>query len=387
MRIAVFDLYVYLLFFSLFKAYFIPDALRQFIKIITLFLILMFLLKRLKKKDIFNFSLLFSSVVIISGLYNYILDSYTTKALLDSLLYALTFYDLYSIFLYAKKNGFITRVSNNLYRANLLYCLLTIVSVLVVGVENNSNVSAYLFGNKFTSSYLFIMLIALYGFTHNMNRKKNKIRICLLVVIGCIFTVYVGCGTATVALVTAVLVFFIGKSTKLRVIQSPIVVVSIIMGTAIIPFVINAILKIDVVRYIIFDIFHRSITVYGRFEIYNKYLYDLLCNKFWLGYGYSNGVMMSVSGVFGNAQNGLLEQMMNFGFIGGIAILVLVFYALRKKKELSYMLILLYAMIVAAIFEVTINWFFWIAVFSIQWLEKQRGEINEKSDNFIDATS
>ena len=81
--------------------------------------------------------------------------------------------------------------------------------------------------------------------------------------------------------------------------------------------------------------------------------------------------MMNITGVFGNAQNGLLEQMMNFGFIGVMAILFTVFYALKKKKELSYMVILLYAMIVAAIFEVTINWFFWISIFSIQWLEKQ----------------
>lgn len=109
------------------------------------------------------------------------------------------------------------------------------------------------------------------------------------------------------------------------------------------------------VRYVIFDLFNRTTTVYGRFEIYNNYLQTLLLNRFWLGYGYSNGVMLTVTGVFGNAQNGLLEQMMNFGFIGVVAILVTVFYALRQKRNLSYMAILLYAMIVAAIFEVTIN--------------------------------
>lgn len=211
----------------------------------------------------------------------------------------------------------------------------------------------------------------------------------MLVIVGCAFTIYVGCATATVSLASAVLLFSIEKKIHGRIIQNPIVIVGILIGTAIIPFVINFVLKNDFVNYIIFDLFHRSSTVYGRFEIYNNYLYELIQSRFWFGYGYSNGVMLSVSGVFGNAQNGLLEQMMNYGIIGVVAILITVFYALRKKQGLSYMVILLYAMIVAAIFEVTINWFFWIAVFSIQYSNKEEmGDIiNEKSYDIVNARS
>lgn len=389
MTIAFFDLYVYLLFISLFKAYFVPTAVRQAIKIVALILMAFFLIKRLKKKDVFNGSLLFATCIIISGLYNYILNKYTIKALLDSFLYALSFYDLYTIFLYANKKGLIKRLECDLYKINLLYCLLTVASVLVVGVDNNSNVSAYLFGNKFTSSYLFISLIALYGVSHDMNLKMYRRRWLMLVIVGCAFTIYVGCATATVSLASAVLLFSIEKKIHGWIIQNPIVIVGILIGTAIIPFVINFVLKNDFVNYIIFDLFHRSSTVYGRFEIYNNYLYELIQSRFWFGYGYSNGVMLSVSGVFGNAQNGLLEQMMNYGIIGVVAILITVFYALRKKQGLSYMVILLYAMIVAAIFEVTINWFFWIAVFSIQYSNKEEmGDIiNEKSYDTVNARS
>lgn len=371
MKIALFDLYTYLIFLSLFKAYFIPNILRQTIKIVALILLFVFLVTRMKKKDLCNLSLLFSSIIIISGMYNYISGSYTIKALMDSLLYALTFYDLYSFFIYANKHDFSWRMSRNLYRANLIYCLLTIISVLFVGVENNSNIAAYMFGNKFTSSYLFISLIALYGLAHNMNLKRNKRIMCVLITFGVFFTVYTGCATATIALIVAVLLFGIGQKLHICFIQSPFIAVSALIGTSIVPFVINILIKINIVKYIIFDVFRRSITIYGRFEIYNNYLYSLLKSNLWLGYGYSNGVMMDSTGVFSNAQNGLLEQMMNFGFIGVMAILITVFCALKKKKELSYMSILLYAMIVAAIFEVTINWFFWVSVFSIQWLEKE----------------
>ena len=379
MKIAVFDLLVYLLYFSLFKAYFIPEVVRQTVKIATLVMVAVFSINRLKRKDIFNGSLLFSACIISSGLYNYILSSYTMKALLDTLLYALTFYDLYTLFLYAYRSEKTKQLGCDLYRMNLIYCLLTIVSVLFVGVDNNSNVSAYLFGNKFTSSYLFISLIALYGLTHDMRFRKYKYMWLALVVFGCVFTIHVGCATATVSLIVAVLLFSLEKMKNGQIIQNPFVVIGVLIITATIPFVINAVLKNNFVNYIIFDVFHRSTTVYGRFEIYNNYLYRLLQNKFWMGYGYSSGIMLSESGVFGNAQNGLLEQMMNFGMIGVIAILVTIFCSLRKKKKLTYMVILLYAMILAAIFEVTINWFFWIALFSIQYLdeENERKMINE----------
>ena len=175
----------------------------------------------------------------------------------------------------------------------------------------------------------------------------------------------------------------------LVLIQNPFVTVSVLVGTAVVPFIINTVLHNNIVRYVIFDLFHRTSTVYGRFEIYNNYLQTLLQNKFWFGYGYSNGVMLTVTDVFGNAQNGLLEQMMNFGFIGVVVILITIFYALRQKGKLSYMTILLYAMIVAAIFEVTINWFFWMALFSVQYLneEIQTRRKNDDNWNLIDARS
>ncbi len=389
MKITVFDLCVYLVYFSLFKAYFIPDVIRQVIKVISLIIVLFFLVNKLKRNGIFNCSLLFSSAIVISGLYNYICNSYTVKALLDSFLYALAFYDLYSLFLYANRWKRTEKMSCDLYRATLAYCILTAISVFIVGTENNSNVSAYLFGNKFTSSYLFIALIALYGLSHHMDIRKSKAMLCFLTVFAFAFTLYVKCATATVALTVSIFLFWIEKKRQGHLIQNPFVTVSVLVGTAVVPFIINTVLHNNIVRYVIFDLFHRTSTVYGRFEIYNNYLQTLLQNKFWFGYGYSNGVMLTVTDVFGNAQNGLLEQMMNFGFIGVVVILITIFYALRQKGKLSYMTILLYAMIVAAIFEVTINWFFWMALFSVQYLneEIQTRRKNDDNWNLIDARS
>ena len=77
---------------------------------------------------------------------------------------------------------------------------MTIVSILLVGTVNNSNQSAYIFGNKFTSSYLFIFFVALYGATHEMILWKNKICYIALFISSIALTLYIGCATATVTL-------------------------------------------------------------------------------------------------------------------------------------------------------------------------------------------
>lgn len=391
MTIKLFDLYVYLMFTALFKIYFIPSFVRQIIKIATMFFLFIFLTEKLSKKELLNFSLCFAIIIVWSGIWNCFLGDYTIKALLDSFLYALSFYDLYTLFMYANKYQCTKRMIYDLYQINLIYCFFTLVSVFFIGTDNNSNVAAYPFGNKFTSSYLFVSLISLYGISHNMKKEKSKITMCVLLILGLSFSIYVGCATATVSLLLATVIFFFNQKICKNIALNPVIATGILIITSVIPFIIDLILKIDFVNYVIFDVFHRSSTVFGRFEIYKTFLPEMIQNKFWFGYGYSNGKMLQISGVFGNAQNGLLEQMINFGFIGVIIILVTVFYALKKsqKENASYMLILLYAMIIAAIFEVTINWFFWIALFTLQWYtqnKKWRNE-NEKHRNFINATS
>lgn len=375
-RISMIECYAYLLFAVLFKAYFIPDIIRQAIKIFVLLFLFVFLIKRLNKKEIFNISVLFSFSIIFSGVLNYFSQEYTIKALLDSLLYALSLYDLYTFLLYGHKRGRMEKIAKCFYNMNLIYCILTVCSVAIVGTENNSNVSSYLFGNKFTSSYLFISLVALYGVTHNLDRKMYRIRWMILAILVIVFSLYVDCATATVALVIALMIYIVSCVLDKDFFLKPIVITSILVVTALIPFVINSFMKISFVNHIVFDIFKRGATVYGRFEIYQNYLPNLIRDKFLFGYGYSNGKMLAMTGVFGNAQNGLLEQVMSYGVIGAGIIVFLTFYCIKKAKfnnKIICIVILLYAMIVAAIFEPTINYFFWMALFILRWSESYCG--------------
>lgn len=197
-KINVYNLLTYLLVFAIIKPYFLPAELRQASKIIILISVFLFTISREKKERIVNLSLLFSGCVLLSAVMAYLKGGYQDKDFLDALLYAVTFYDIYSFIGLCKQKGQFNETIKCLYNIIRLYCILTIVSILLVGTVNNSNQSAYIFGNKFTSSYLFIFLIALYGATHEMILWKNKICYIALFISSIALTLYIGCATATI---------------------------------------------------------------------------------------------------------------------------------------------------------------------------------------------
>lgn len=364
------DLLTYMIFIVLIKISFIPSIIRQVIKISVLIIIFFFLISKLRKKEVLNASVFLVISILISGFYNYMLGKYKLELLLDSAVYAISFHDLYTLFLYGYKHNEMFRIKKCLYNIVLLFCILTVVSVIIVGTSNNSNTSVYLFGNKFMSSYLFVTLIALYGATHDVHNKKNKSVFYVLVLAGILFTLHVKCATATVSLLISIIIYIISKLSNKTIFWKPQLISSVLIGTSLVPLVIDYIVKIDFINNIIFGIFNRGYTVYGRFEIYNSYLFQLIKDKLIFGYGYNNGKMLEVTGVFSNVQNGLLEQVMSFGLVGASIIVVLVYYCIRKSKndaKTICLFILLYTLIIASIFEVTINWLFWIVVFLIRW--------------------
>ena len=96
--------------------------------------------------------------------------------------------------------------------------------------------------------------------------------------------------------------------------------VTALIMSALVVFVMGQILKNEFINNIVFGYFNRSYTVTGRLEIYNDYLLNIIRSRFWFGYGYSNSMMKNMTGLYANAQNGLLEIMVNMGFLSVVSI-------------------------------------------------------------------
>ena len=369
-KISVYNLLTYALIFAIVKPYFLPEALRQASKIFILLCVFVFTVSRTKANRLVNLAWIFSGSVMLSSIIAYLKGGYQAKDFLDAMLYAVTFYDIYSFVGLCKEKNHFDEMLKCLYKIIALYCVLTFLSVMQVGISNNSNQASYIFGNKFTSSYLFIFLIALYGATHEMRLWKNKIRYIVLFVFSIIFTLYMGCATATVTLVILFVLVMI-PSEKIRIsLLNEKFVVAALLASAFIAFLMEQILKIDFVSDIVYGYFDKSYTVTGRLEIYNVYLINLIKNSFWFGYGYSNSVMKNLTGLYANAQNGLLEIMVNMGFVSVMALLVTVFLSFKntlKSNKSFYISIIVYGMIIASVYEVALNWFFLLGVCLIRW--------------------
>ena len=369
-KVKVLDILIYALYFSIFKAYFIPNTIRQILKLLIILAVFCFLISKLPKKRLLNISILFSACIIISGLVNYTGGSYTLKALLDSFLYSLCFYDLYTMIFYCYYKKQMPHLLRCLQNITLIYCVLTFISVLIVGVENNSNTSAYLFGNKFSSSYFFLLLIALFGATHNMKKRKYKCVYFGIEIFALWFSLHVMCVTTTVALVALVIISLLPQHIR-KILINPKVVVVTLISSAVILLFFETLLHVAFINNIVLNIFNKSYTIAGRLVIYNNYLLDMIRSKFLFGYGYSNGqLILLTGGVFSNAQNGLFEQFVNFGIVGIASLIYTTYYCFKKPirgEKTFYLSLIVDAMIIAAVVEVTLNWFFLLGLCLVRW--------------------
>ena len=371
-KINVICIITFFLFFSLFKIMYIPSGLRQAIKITSLVAILIFLLANLRKKYLINVSLVFSSCVIASGVINYMHNANTFKSLIEAFIYALAFYDTYTAVVYFKINGKLDIFLKYLYRIVLLFTVLNLLSIIYT-IIGNGNATEYLLGNKFSSAYMLIFLISLFGATHDMEKKRYAILLILMIIVSMMICFYLESITALVSIMF-VLVAVILKKYISKLLVNPISLTTMLIMSSVIVFAFDKLLSMPFINRVVFDIFGKSISIFGRQKIYNEYFREIVeQGAFAFGRGYNNSEIYNLSGgVFGNAQNGLAEHFISFGIIGVCAILFTLFVCVKKSNysdKAFYIALTTFAMIVAATVEVSINWFFFFSIFIISCLE------------------
>lgn len=367
-KIKVEWLLILLLFFSLFKLSYIPGGLRQAIKIASLIMILLFLLKKMPTKMLINISLVFPVCVMLSGTISYFQGINTLRSLLESILYSLLFYDSYTMVLYFKIKNRYNYFLKALYGIVSFFVSINVVTIFMFGSDGNME-PIYLLGNKFISSYMMIFLVSLYGATHDIVTQSSKAKYYSLIAISMILCLYMRSITALIGLLL-VLICSLNKNILSKIISNPKVLVVSMIASAGVIFVFDYLLSIPTINYLIFNFFGKSISIFGRQVIYDEYLTKLIGGeRLWIGSGYNNSAILMMSGgVFGNEQNGLMEHFVAYGLVGVFAILSTAYYCLKKGRadeHSYYMLLTTYAMVIAATVEVTINWFFFMSLFIV----------------------
>ena len=141
MKIKGVDIIICLLYYAVFKICVISAVLQQVTKVIAVAIVLLFLISHLKIKKLINISIPFSLAVCISTVYSYGMNTY--ENILNSFLYGLILYCLCTMLIYCRERDYIDGFINCFYRMAFVYVILTIISVLISRIENDTKSIIY----------------------------------------------------------------------------------------------------------------------------------------------------------------------------------------------------------------------------------------------------
>ena len=238
----------------------------------------------------------------------------------------------------------------------------------------------FLIGTKFTVSYFHMDLLTLWFLRNNMHQRRQdrtKRMAILLIPFLLAVSIRVDCMTGVIGCL-ALFVFFLLMNTQVQEyflrLSSPVWLVIFLLASVVFPFVAQKIVAIPIIAYLLESVMSRSTTLTGRLGIFETFLQKTEGHLMW-GYGLSNG-NVAAERLFGcaNAQNALLQWVLEAGMPATLALVVLmviIFSQLsgspRRQKTMP-MVMLLYVYIILGMVETTFNMtvILWLALIFLQ---------------------
>lgn len=354
------------IYFAVFKLVCIPKVLQQGLKVSCVFFVVLFLITNLKGKDYKHPSILFCFMVVVSSVAGYLAGYVDSSNCTDALFYAICLYALALLISTCSRRGRIDAFISVFFWMTVIYCILSIVFIAKVGVADGP-LLYYFAGNKFSTSYYFILLTCLaYIKLHRGGASGRRVVLVTaalgLVALTVAHAVY--CSTA-VAMSALVVVFAFLPQKAQRFLARPAVIIAAMVLTGVILAFLSQLLQVPLVKHVIVDVLGENLTLTGRDLIYSG-LQAVISGSPVFGYGYGNAAVAMYVG-YGNAQNSIMETLVNYGVVGLLAVFYMV-WACTKERKATWswgMFILLYAMIAGSVVEITYNYFFFIALMTI----------------------
>ncbi len=229
-------------------------------------------------------------------------------------------------------------------------------------------IGTLLLGNKFTAAYVHLLLtvfVALY----EKRAKTTRIRTLAMAALTFAVALYVDCITVALGCAVFVALSFLPAKAR-RVLSNPYVFLGIVLLCAFGVFLLPYVVAWKPVTFIIEDVLHRDISLTGRLDIYGQ-LPEIFLKKPLLGYGYMNMPVKQHLLWYANAQNALLDFILNYGVLAllGFGVLGCSVIARREKaavnsEKIWYVRCMLYAFVFIGIAEVVYSttFFFLLAM-------------------------
>lgn len=361
MKVSKLDLRIILLWFALFQFYFPNEKIYYIYQFVIACLFLAESLGEIKGRSIYLLLFLYPLTIVISCIVNRNTILYTQVA--RGFTNALLIMDVFlMIKRYEKKCG-AEKLFCVLYGMSKLYAIMNIlwiIALLASGNLQKAVLEEFLFSRgKFPTAYILIFYLLFFCLAWNGNRcfpKKWKKKLFIVQAVGCIgVCALIETSTGIIAILAFLMLTLFGKRV-IRIIENPFVIVGVIIGSMFLIFGLSTILQLSVVQNIIVNVLHEDLSLTGRMELYNL-LYPLVLKSGLWGGGFGSYVAATIAyhGWY-NAQNGLAEIILTYGFVGGFTFLTLVFVSVVSSKNRNIMLYLaIFVFIIVAVVEIPFN--------------------------------
>lgn len=297
--------------------------------------------------------------IVVSTYINHGFASRTLNAIITGGAYVL-FYFLTEVFSEKHSNVYVASIVRNNF---LFYMIILDFLVIITRGEGLGGFeeAVYLIGNKFMLSYLHMAILALINLE---NRKLIPERMKRIRIIGFFFysafilyiadttTGLIGC-----AFVAAFMFIFQKKPKWVNILSKPIMPLIFFLGLNAIFLLTDLILNNSLLTEFFLARSHTSTILSGRVPMYRIAMTAISQNPVW-GYGLNYDIVEKTLS-FGNAQNGLLKSLLDFGIIGTIAFILVLFMTFRNAEKSNGALktgyiAFVYGMILCSLVEVNL---------------------------------
>lgn len=354
------------IYFAIFKLVCIPKEFQQGLKACCVYFVILFLITNLKGRDYRDPSIPFCLIVVVSSVAGYLAGYIDLSNCIDAFFYAVCLYVLSLLVSTCHRRGRLDTFISVFFWMTVLYCVFSAIFIVKVGAADGL-LLYYFAGNKFSTSYYFIML-ACFAFVKLRRSGASKRKVILstaaLGVLALLISLEVYCSTAAVMSALVVAMAFTPPKAQ-RLLAKPTVIITAMILTGVILTFLLQLLQMPIVKHIVVDTLGEDLTLTGRELIYDG-LQTVIGRSPVFGYGYGNAAVAMHVG-YGNAQNAIMETLVNYGLLGLLALFYMVWKSTKGPKA-SWtwgMCILLYAMIAGSVVEITYNYFFFISLMAI----------------------
>jgi len=303
----------------------------------------------------FAFLILFSIVCLISGVLNR--NTTENNTFLATIFFILSIF--FSVFTFSIvhtptiKSSFL----NTIFYLALFYLLINDVLLFFVPSLFLSNGNMFFLGNKFTVSALHLLVS---GLAFVYNKKMGY----LLLLITSLISLYMNAITGLFGALMYFLFTLFGKRGRM-IIQKPVVSLGILfLCSLLIVFNENVLYDNPVFKNII-SFFEKEQTINGRLFIYSN-VFNVINKSPYFGYGFNSSYSVLSSNHIGvNAQNGLLENVVQFGYFGLFFLLSFIYSILHlnsanNRKETYYIFLIVLIQFIESSVEITIGLTFFV---------------------------